>query len=67
MVSNGYRIEHHHGTGSRTNKPVVFGMRADPYPCDRIRVQCANSAIVVSNANGETILSALQPAEVERG
>ena len=47
-------------------EPVIFGMRADPNPRDRVHSQYAKSAIVVSNANAEAIRAALQPAEVER-
>ncbi len=52
-------------TSSGSHETVVFGMRADPHPGDRIRCQRAKSTIVVSDADGKTIRAAMQPAEME--
>jgi hypothetical protein len=42
-------------------------MSADPNPCHRVGGQSAESAIVISDANAEAILAALQTAEMDEG
>ena len=51
---------------SGTHESVILAVGADPYPRDRIRRQCAECAIVVSDANAEAVRAALHPAEMER-
>ena len=51
---------------SGTHESVVFGVSADPYPRDRVRCQCTECAIVVSDTNAEVVRATLQPAEMER-
>jgi hypothetical protein len=51
----------------RAHKPVVFTMRADPNPGNRIRAQLAQGSIMIANAHAETITATLQSTEMKRG
>ena len=50
---------------SGTHEPIVFRMRTDPKPGDRILSQCAESPMVRSDANTESIGATLLSAEVQ--
>jgi hypothetical protein len=46
---------------------VVLRVRANPNPCHRSISQAAQSAVVIADADRDTIITTLQAAKVKRG
>ncbi len=58
---------HIYWPSSGNNEPIVCGMSTDPNPRDSVGGQSAKGPVVISDANAEAIVAALQPTEAERG